>query len=393
MKRLQIKSTAFLFCIRSDYMKSKYSVEERYRIVNEERKHKSVKEICVQYNISRTTFYSWEKSLKLRVSSGSKNFTYRDIQILKEKNKKLENIIEIYNKTGCTKKSTLDEKVDAIIKLKMDYSVRTLCEALGVLRSTYYHRAKRKNYQTNIEKEDTILKEKIMNILEKSRFRLGSKKIKIKLEDEDIYIAPKRIRRLTQEMNVSFAKYVKRKRIYNRKPNNQYFVNRLKQEFTQEKPNKAWVSDTTQIRIKKDVYFLCVVIDLFSRKVIGHKLSLSHDVALIMDTFQFAYLAREKPKNVIFHSDQGVQYTADYFREYLRTIEFEQSFSKIGYPYDNAVVESFYASLKKEEIYCNEYANVEEMSIAINEYIEYYNSYRPHQSLNYKTPEEMEMFY
>ncbi|WP_171014947.1 transposase [Culicoidibacter larvae] len=97
-------------------MSNRYSIEERYTIVNRERKEKSVKEICTHYKISRTTYYNWERSFKIRITNENKLFTYRDVQLLEEKNRKLKKIIEIYNRTGCSIQFTLYKKIRAIEK-------------------------------------------------------------------------------------------------------------------------------------------------------------------------------------------------------------------------------------------------------------------------------------
>lgn len=168
----------------------------------------------------------------------------------------------------------------------------------------------------------------------------------------------------------------------------------LKQEFMQKAPNLVWVSDFTYIKVNGKWYYLCVVIDLFSRKVIGWQLSGKPDVDLVLSAFRKAYSNRDVEYGLIFHSDRGSQYTAFAFRQLLDSLNVVQSFSKKGYPFDNAVCESFFKYLKKEKTNRRNYRSVDELKTDLFEYIEsFYNNRRPHGSLGYLTPNEVEATY
>ena len=136
--------------------------------------------------------------------------------------------------------------------------------------------------------------------------------------------------------------------------------------------------------------FICVVIDLFSRKVISYGLSDSINTVLSLNTFDDAYYERNCPEDLIFHSDQGVQYTSYAFRSRLRELGVKQSFSMPGYPYDNSVCESFFRTLKRESLYRQLYKNASELSATLDEYIEFYNDQRLHRTLKMKTPSQIE---
>ncbi len=124
-------------------------------------------------------------------------------------------------------------------------------------------------------------------------------------------------------------------------------TNHLKQQFSQSAPNLVWSSDFTYIKAGGKWYYLCVVIDLFSRKVIAWNISGKPDVELVMTAFRKAYAARKAPYGLIFHSDWGTQYNATSFRQLLDSLGVIQSFPNKGYPFDNAVCESFFKYLKK----------------------------------------------
>lgn len=134
-----------------------------------------------------------------------------------------------------------------------------------------------------------------------------------------------------------------------------------------------------------------LVMDLFSRKVISWTISGKPDVDLVMTAFQKAYNKRGQPQGLMFHSDRGTQYTAFSFRKLLDSLNIVQSFSKKGYPFDNACCECFFKYLKKEEKNRRTYHSVQELHASIFEYIEgFYNSRRPHSSLGMLTPNEKE---
>lgn len=167
-------------------------------------------------------------------------------------------------------------------------------------------------------------------------------------------------------------------------------INHLKQEFHADTPNVVWVSDVTVLRFKDKYYYLCVIIDLFSRKIIAHKISRRSSTQLITSTFRSAYASRRPDVGLTFHSDQGSQYTSYAFRVLLEKLQVTQSFSKSGRPYDNAVAESFFSIFKKEEFCRTNYRSEKELYQGIDRYIIFYNEKRPHTTLKNKTPEQFE---
>lgn len=151
-----------------------------------------------------------------------------------------------------------------------------------------------------------------------------------------------------------------------------------------------WVSDTTCFKVKGRSYFLCVIIDLFSRKVVAHNISTKHSTYLTTTTLKRALADRNHPEQLTFHSDQGSQYISNTFRRLSRVNNIVQSFSRSGKPHDNAVAEAFFSSLKKEEYYRRNYKSEREFFESIEKYIVFYNTERPHGTLANKTPEQFE---
>ena len=169
-----------------------------------------------------------------------------------------------------------------------------------------------------------------------------------------------------------------------------YYPNKLKRQFLREAPNLVWVSDITYVRVDEVFYYLCVVIDLFSRKVLSYAISDNIDTELVTAAFEKAFTDRHQPQGLMFHSDQGAQYMAYEFRTLLRKYQVTQSFSKPGTPFDNAVAESFFASIKNEEFRRSFYNTEDELRTAVQEYIKYFNDYRPHQRMGFQTPNQVE---
>ena len=172
-----------------------------------------------------------------------------------------------------------------------------------------------------------------------------------------------------------------------------YRRNKLKQQFLQTAPNLVWVSDVTYVRVAKDFYAICVVIDLFSRKVLAYEIAPNNTAELIITTFLKAFELRDRPDGLLFHSDQGTQYTSYKFRTFLRGLGVKQSFSYPGIPYDNAVAESFFSSMKVEELSHHFYDVSKDLFRDVAEYVEFFNSKRLHQKLGYKTPDQIEAMY
>jgi putative transposase len=167
--------------------------------------------------------------------------------------------------------------------------------------------------------------------------------------------------------------------------------NRLNQEFTVAHPNEVWVSDITYIRTHEGWLYLAVVLDLYSRRVIGWSLQSRIKKELVLDALLMAVWRRRPTTKVIVHSDQGSQYTSDDWQTFLKSHRLEASMSRRGNCYDNAVAESFFQLLKRERIKRRVYATRDEGRADVVSYIEmFYNSQRRHGFNNQPSPVEFE---
>ena len=167
--------------------------------------------------------------------------------------------------------------------------------------------------------------------------------------------------------------------------------NLIKRDFKPGKINTLWCSDITYIKVGQGWLYLAVVIDLYSRKVVGWSMSESMSRKLVIDSFMMAWRSRGKPEDLIYHSDRGSQYASKEFQKILKDLGVKQSMSRRANCWDNACAESFFASLKKEEVYLTKYLTREQAKNCIFEYIEiFYNSYRPHIHVGGLSPNQYE---
>ena len=172
--------------------------------------------------------------------------------------------------------------------------------------------------------------------------------------------------------------------------NTKEYPNLLDQDFYASIPSQKWVGDITYIYTKETGWtYLSIVIDLFDLNVIGWSYGMNMTDDLVIDDFNKAMINRKLNKDCISHSDRGSQYTSNDFEQLLEELKIKHSYSKKGYPYDNASMESFNAILKKEEVNVNNYETFNEAKLALFEFIEsWYNNKRIHSSLDYITPNE-----
>ena len=165
----------------------------------------------------------------------------------------------------------------------------------------------------------------------------------------------------------------------------------VKRQFRVEQPDKVWVSDTTFIGTREGWLYLAVILDLFSRQVIGWSMSKHNNTVLVQDALTMALWRRGKVDDIIVHSDQGSTYNSGEYRKQIRAHELHSSMSRKGECLDNAVAESFFGSLKNELVYHEDYKTRAEARQSLFEYIEvFYNRKRRHAFLNYMSPVEYE---
>ena len=350
---------------------------------------KSTAEIAEQFHVSRSSVYRWINSRTKHDLQSVTKLSEREFYLMRAKLERLEKENEIFYACSCGRNSPLEEKYDEITRLKDKYGIHALCRVLNVNRSAYYHHFFRSPEKTQIELEDEKLRPMIKEIFERSQERFGSRKIKYILFQKGINVSRNRVERLMKEMEL-VCKQIRLRYWSSTSRRYKYYKNKVKQEFKQPEPNLVWVSDITYVRVRDKFCYICIVIDLFSRRVLSHKIGEEITSNLVWDTFEEAFERRKRPAGLTFHSDQGAQYTDFHFRKRLRQLGVNQSFSKPGTPLDNAVAESFFSCMKREELSHKYYDTIEALEQAVSEYIKLYNSVRIHERLGYLTPNQVE---
>jgi len=280
----------------------------------------------------------------------------------------------------------------AVRKLRHQHALTTLCRVLGVNRSSYYKHYKSKPSARSIENQE--IRSKILNLYSVSKKRLGARKMQQRLSVEyGIKISLGRIYRLMKAMDLpkmsTVKPYVKPGKA---KEEKLPCPNHVNKNFSVPAQNLVWVSDISYVKVGGKFCYVCVIIDLFSRKVIAYQAGEQADTQLVVKTFLSAF-HRPNPElnTLIFHSDRGCQYTSKVFRDLLDSCQVTQSFSAPGYPFDNAVAESFFKYLKKEELDRRKYSCIEDLKLSLFQFIVgFYNSIRPHSANDMLSPDEKE---
>lgn len=264
-----------------------------------------------------------------------------------------------------------------------------MCKCLNIHHSVYYYHC---THTTNSYTEaNQRLDKQIKKIFYESKKRYGSPKITKVLNEKGLKVSQKRVARRMKLLGLRSITVKKYNHSGSSKTDDKKeYPNLLEQNFFASKPGQKWVGDITYIyTIETGWSYLAIVMDLFDLKIVGWSYGLSMADELVIDAFNKAMVNRGLERGGIFHSDRGSQYTSNNYENLLSTLSIKHSYSKKGYPYDNASMESFNAILKKEEVNVNTYQTFEEAKLVIFEFIEsWYNNKRIHSTLGYITPNQ-----
>jgi putative transposase len=286
-------------------------------------------------------------------------------------------------------------KYQFIEEHKHEFPIVVMCGVLAVSESGFY--AWRKRPICRRKQEDAHLTQEIRQVFEVHQRRYGAPRIHRDLHDEGITCSRKRVARLMQAEELSARS--KRRRVITTKRDETHPVapNILNRYFQAEAPNKKWVTDITYIPTKQGWLYLAVMLDLYSRMVVGWSMSGNCDEKLVERALEQALARRHPDAGLLHHSDRGSQYTSCAYQAYLKKYGIQSSMSRKGNCWDNSVMESFFGTLKDECVREMVYASHDEARSALFIYIEtYYNRVRRHSTLGYVSPlqyEKMEKYY
>lgn len=267
------------------------------------------------------------------------------------------------------------------------HDVTKICRALGVSTSGFYAWCERE--PSDRAKADAELTRKIRVIHEQSRATYGVPRVHAVLAAEGIHVGKKRVERL---MKLAGLEGISRRRKYksSRDKDARPAPDLVDRQFIATAPNQIWVADITYVPTWVGFLYLAVVLDVFSRRIVGWSMANHLRTELVVDALNMA-VGQRQPATVIHHSDQGCQYTSVAFGLRCREVGVKPSMGSVGDAYDNAMCESFFATLECELLDRRRFKNHAEAEMAIFDFIEgFYNTHRIHSALDYRSPVEYE---
>jgi putative transposase len=274
------------------------------------------------------------------------------------------------------------------------WTIQEMAKVLEVSRSGYYRYCQQKLSQRQRENGDLL--ERIKTLHLQSRQTYGSPRIQAALKAQGFIISRQRVARIMQKAGIraKMQQLFKTKKTTRVNAQHKVAPNLVQQNFTALQPNKSWMADISYVFTLEGWLYMAVILDIFSRRVIGLAMADSLQTELIIKALQQALMRRQPATGLWHHSDRGCQYTSRAFQNLLKAQGIICSMSAQGYCYDNAAVESFFHTLKTEHIYFEKYETREQAKQSIFEYVEvFYNNERRHSSLGYVSPAEFERHY
>jgi len=279
-----------------------------------------------------------------------------------------------------------------IESLEGKFAITKMCKWLKLSRSGYY-----KWYQRDIsprEEHRNLVHGAVIDVYYRFNKRYGAPRITIELNETGIPCSENHVAQLLQNEGLRARNGKNFKYFPTACASSNVASNILARDFTAEKPDEKWVSDITFINVDGDWLHLAVILDLFSRQIIGWAVDETMTTELILEAFNMAVTRRNVTPGLILHSDRGVQYRSNEYQEALLKHNITPSMSRKGNCWDNAVMESFFGRMKVELIYAENYQTTAEVYSGIFEYIEvFYNRVRRHSSLGYISPAQFEALY
>ena len=265
-----------------------------------------------------------------------------------------------------------------------------MCHLLGVRSNNYYSYQKR-NINKQVDPTHEEMLDWVKDIAKFSDNTYGERRIQKVLNALSYPVSRQKTAKLMKEAGV-WVRYKKKYKVTTNSDHNKpVYDNELKQDFNVKAPNQAWVQDISYIWTTEGWLYLAVVIDLYSRKVVGWSMGSRMKAQLVFDALTMAIWQRQPEAGLIVHSDQGVQYASHQYRRLLKKHAFIGSMSKKGCCWDNAVAESFFGRLKQERVHWRHYETRYAAQQDVLNYITmWYNSQRLHSYLNYQSPNDFE---
>ena len=258
-----------------------------------------------------------------------------------------------------------------------------MCIVLEIPRSTYYYEINRVETR---KKKDSQIEELVITLFKDSRRNFGTRKIKKMLEKKQVIVSRRKIGRIMADNGLVSNYTIAHYKVHKKATNNETTQNELNRDFQNRKHLEVVVSDLTYVRVGQNWCYVCLIIDLFNREFIGCQAGNKKDAKLIFDTF--ATINYPLHKITLFHTDRGSEFKNNVIESLLETFNIKRSLSHKGCPYDNAVAESAFKIFKTEFVKQNKFHSLEDLKIKMYDYVNWYNKFRIHSSLDYVSPVE-----
>ncbi|WP_432228213.1 IS3 family transposase [Enterococcus faecalis] len=353
-----------------------YSKEFKQQIVDLYLAGKPRAEIIREYELTASTFDKWVKQAQTTGSFNEKdNLTPEQAELiaLRKKNKQLEIENDILKQAALI----FGPKRQVIDANRHKYSVSAMCKILSISRQTYYYQAK--VVESEAELEELIQKEFIRN-----RKAYGTRKLKECLAKLGLQVSRRKIGRNMKQRVLQSTYTLAHFNVHTSTCNEAKTGNVLDRTFSQEAPLEAIVTDLTYVRVGKKWHYICLILDLFNREIIGYSCGEKKDAALVKEAFGRIPYPLTDVK--LFHTDRGKEFDNQAIDEILNGFEITRSLSKKGCPYDNAVAESTYKSVKVEFVHQYQFETLAQLRLELFDYVHWWNYLRLHGTLGYETP-------
>ncbi|WP_226813707.1 IS3 family transposase [Corynebacterium diphtheriae] len=371
-------------CLVSKPTKKQYSFDTKMEILRRYRTGELKSDLAKEYGLSSPNLIShwvWQVNKggsdalqpkpKGRPKGSGQSVPMTEEDTLRRENELLKAEVAYPKKIAGLEGTTTRLKVEAIITLKSEHRLDDLIAVSGLARSTFFDHQRR----FDLPDKYADLKTQIKKIFHDSNTTFGYRRVWRALRNNNTIVNKKVVRRLMRQLGL--VSKIRRKKYNSYRGTVSHIAdNVLDRRFTQDAPNKAWVSDVTEFRVAGTKVYLSPVMDLFDRTILAHTLSTSPNTQLTSRALADAIAMFSPGKGLIVHTDQGFQYQHASWRNLIESVGGVQSMSRKGNCYDNAVMENFFGHLKSEMYHDVYFTSVDELCQAIDEYILWYNTYR-----------------
>ena len=254
-----------------------------------------------------------------------------------------------------------------------------MCKVLNISRSIYY-------YEASIKRNNSKLENAVISIFKESRNNYGTRKIKVELAKIDYIVSRRNISKIMNQYGLVSNYTIKQFKVHKAKYNNENIANIVNREFDERRRLEVVVSDLTYVNVRGKWNYICIILDIFNREIIGYAAGENKDAKLVYKAFTKVKFRLDEIE--VFHTDRGNEFKNKIIDEVLTTFNIKRSLSNKGCPYDNAVAEATFKIIKTEFAFNKIFNSFEELEYLLFDYVNWFNNKRIHGSLGYMTPSQ-----